>query len=125
MEEYNMIALVTVLNGILLMVLAFRVGDQRRKNSAAAIETSDSQDVLIANRIHMNTVEMSVAVIPALWVAAIYSNLLIAEIVGAIWLISRVWYVWAYPRKKRTVPFVISMLSFVVLSVSALIGILL
>jgi len=109
MEQYTLSALVTIFSALFTFYLAFNVGMTRTKHKERAYEKQKNEQVMIANRAHMNMVEVSVVFLPLLWVATVFSYSTIAGIVGAVWFMSRVWYSYAYLKdpKKREVPFII------------------
>jgi len=72
MEAYTLSALVTVFTSLLTFYLAYNVGDARRKTKCSVLNTKQSKEVVVANRVHMNNIEISVVFLPLLWVATIY-----------------------------------------------------
>ena len=52
----------------------------------------------------MNTLENAVIFLPALWLASIYFSPRIAAAIGAVWLVARVWYAFAYRATRATAP---------------------
>lgn len=125
MEPYAISALVTLCTSLLTFYLAFKTGMTRQAHKAPAHKTTDDHDVLIANRVHMNTVEMSVVYLPILWVATVFASANLAGILGVAWFISRVWYAVAYTKKpkKREMPFLIGVACIALTSLLALYGI--
>ena len=123
--NFHLPALITVLTLILLFGVAWNVGRARGKYKIDAPATTGHPKFELAYRVQMNTVENAVAFIPALWLYAYYVNATWAGVLGAVWLLGRVWYAVAYSSdaKKRGPGFGLSMLAFVVLTVGALIGI--
>ncbi len=97
----------------------------RQKNKAPAYKFTDNKEVLIANRVHMNTVEMSVVYLPILWIATVFASANLAGILGIVWFISRVWYAVAYTQKpkKREIPFLMGVACIWLTSLLALYGI--
>ena len=121
MELYVYSAGVTMLTALLLFGLAFMTGMAREKGKVAILETytTTNKDFLIANRIHLNTLENALVFLPLLWVATLFSGLpQYAATAGAIWLLARVAYAYVYRRNpaKRAPAFMLSLLSLLVLT---------
>ncbi|HTN49134.1 MAG TPA: MAPEG family protein [Burkholderiaceae bacterium] len=103
-------ALVTLATLLLLFGCAWYVGAARGRYKVKAPSSTGPEEFNRAYRVQMNTLENTVAFLPALWLAAIYFSPRIAAAIGAVWLIARVWYAFAYAREPRSrgMPFVIS-----------------
>lgn len=123
--NFNLPALITVFTLILLLAVAFNVGRARGKYKIDAPATTGHPDFELAYRVQMNTVESSVAFIPALWLFSYYVSPVWGSALGGLWLIGRIWYAIAYcaDPKKRGGGFGLSLLVFVVLTIGALIAI--
>jgi uncharacterized membrane protein YecN with MAPEG domain len=117
-------AIVTLLTVLLLIGTAMYVGYARGKYRVAAPATSGHPAFERAFRVQMNTLEGTVAFLPALWVAAHYASPLWAGVLGLVWLAARVWYAIAYARDaaKRGPAFGAAMLALAALLVLAFIG---
>jgi len=109
METYGITALITIATSLLIFYLAFNVWKERRKYKSSVLESTKKKEILIANRVHMNTIELSVVYVPLLWIATIYGSVMIASVLWVIWFVSRVWYAFAYLKepKSRQIPFMI------------------
>lgn len=125
MEQYTLSALVTVFTSLLTFYLAYNVGDARRKNKADVLSEKQSKEVVIANRAHMNTIEISVVYLPLLWVATVFWPTTIAGIIGSLWFVSRVWYAYTYLKdpSQRTLPFITGIICIALTALLALYGI--
>jgi uncharacterized MAPEG superfamily protein len=80
--------------------------------------TSTHKEFLIANRIHLNTLENTIIFLPLLWVATLFSTFPVyAASVGALWLLARLWYAFSYRRDaaKRAPALFLSLLCLLVL----------
>lgn len=75
-------------------------------------------------RVQMNTLELLVLLLPALWVASAYWNPAWTAIAGAVYLVGRIVYLRAYTRDPatRALGFTLSMMPILVLLVAALLG---
>jgi len=122
MEPYAISALVTVFISLFAFWLAYNVGMTRMKHKAPPHKHTENEEVYIANRVHMNTIENMVVYIPLLWIATIFGPVTIAAAVGVIWFVSRVWYAFAYLKdpKKRQIPF---MIGLACIAITALLGV--
>ena len=125
MHEYTLSALVTLSTSLMIFFLAFRVGMTRMKHKVKPYEDTKEKAVLIANRVHMNTIEMTVVYLPILWVATVFSSANLAWILGIAWFITRVGYAVAYTQKpkKRELPFIMGVACIGLTSLLALYGI--
>ena len=121
METYTLSALITIFSALFTFWLAYNVGMTRMKHKEPPYEVIKSKEVMIANRVHMNSVEASVVYLPLLWVATIFWPATIAGMVGTIWFLSRVCYVFGYLKdpKKRQIPF---MIGFACIAITAILG---
>lgn len=124
METYSISAFVTLCTCLFTFYLAFNVGSMRRKHKANVLKTTKDEEVLIANRVHMNTIENLVVYLPILWIATIYGPTKIAGIVGAVWFLSRILYAFMYFKNpnKREKPFIIGVLCLVITALLAFYG---
>lgn len=107
-------ALITALTTLVLFFASALVGRARGKHGIKAPATSGHPDFDRTFRAHMNTLEQAVIFLPVLWLASIYSNELVATILGFAWIIGRLWYIVGYAQAadKRNIGFLITMLSF-------------
>lgn len=119
-------ALVTLATLLLLFGCAWLVGAARGKYKVSAPATTGPVEFESAYRVQMNTLENAVIFLPALWLAAIYFNPRIAAALGAVWVLARVWYAFAYARnpKSRGAPFVVAFVAWAALMALATWGVL-
>ena len=76
-------------------------------------------------RVQMNTLELLIVFVPALWMAAAYWNPVWVAVLGAVYLIGRVLYLRGYvadPR-SRSMGFALSATSIILLLLAAAIGV--
>ena len=118
--------IVTLLNVVLLSALAALVAKARVRYGVKAPATTGDPAFERAFRVQMNTLENTVAFLPALWLAALTNPGLVAPAAGAVWLAGRVLYAQAYLKDpaSRSGGFSISLLALVVLIIYAAIGLL-
>ncbi len=120
--EFHWPALITELVFMLLVRLAWNVGQARRKYKIAAPATSGHSDFERVHRVHMNTLENALVFLPALWLFVYYVNANRAGAPGGARPAARLWYAAAYRRdaNKRGAPFGMAMTVLVVLVFEAL-----
>ncbi|MDB5988039.1 MAG: hypothetical protein JWR16_3092 [Nevskia sp.] len=118
-------ALITVLTVLLQLGIMAHVGRTRGKHMIQPPVCSGHPAVERALRIQMNTVESTLMFLPALWVFAGYVSEHWAGILGAVWLLGRVYYAIGYQidPKKRSAGFLIGFGAIVVLTLGGLIGV--
>jgi uncharacterized membrane protein YecN with MAPEG domain len=123
---YHWPALITLLTMVLLAGCIVYVGRQRMRHRIAPPATTGPEEFVRALRVLMNTVENVVLFLPTLWIAALYGSPRIAALVGAIWLVARVWYAFGYARatRARSMPFMLGGIAWAVLLVIAAWGLL-
>ena len=107
------------------LVFAALVGQAREKYGVAAPATSGNEMFERVYRVQMNTLEMLVVFVPALWMAASYWSPAAMACIGAVYLLGRVIYFRAYTQapKTRTLGFALSFLPMVILLGAALAGV--
>jgi len=125
MNAYPIAAAVTLLALLLLVATGINVGRARGRYGIQAPATTGHEMFDRAFRIQMNTLEATVAALPAFWLCAIYASERWAALVGLVWLASRVWYALAYQADpaKRHKPFGLSFLASAVLWLGAAWGV--
>jgi glutathione S-transferase len=125
MTSYPFTSLVTLLVLLLLAGTAMNVGRARGKYGIRAPAVTGHEMFERAFRIQMNTLESTVALLPALWVYAGFIGDRGAGVAGLIWLAARIWYAVAYQQDpaKRGGGFGISFLVFFGLWVGAIWGV--
>lgn len=119
-------ALVTLATLTLLFGCAWYVSYARGRYKVRAPATTGPEEFERAYRVQMNTLENTVLFLPALWLAALYFSPRIAAAIGAVWVVSRVWYSVAYARnpKSRGAPFTIAYIAWAALMILAAWGLL-
>ncbi len=123
--DFHLTSLITGLTLILLLGVSFNVGKARSKYKIDAPATTGHPKFDLAFRAQMNTVENAIVFIPALWLFSYYVSTTWGSILGALWLIGRIWYAVAYCKeaKKREGGFGLSFLALVILTFGSLIEI--
>ena len=117
--------LVTVLALFQLMVFATLVGRARGTYGINAPATTGNEQFERYYRVQMNTLELLVVLLPALWLAAAYWSPAIMAGIGAVYLVGRVLYSREYIQQptSRTLGFSLSFMPILVLLIAALAGI--
>jgi glutathione S-transferase len=120
-----MTALVTLLICFLMFATGINVGRARGLYKIKAPAVTGHEMFERAYRIQMNTMENTVLVLPALWLYAGFIGDRGAAVMGAVWLVARIWYAIAYQSdpSKRGPGFGLSVLAFAGLAAGACWGI--
>jgi glutathione S-transferase len=110
----------------LLQFIAFAtaVGMAREKYGVAAPATTGHEIFERCYRVQMNTLELLIMFVPAIWMFGFYISANVAAALGAIYLVGRCIYYFAYVKnpKKRSLGFGLSAGPVAVLVMGALIG---
>jgi glutathione S-transferase len=116
--------LVTLLAVLLQFGTMFAVGHARGKYGIQAPATSGHPAFERAYRVQMNTLESTVMLLPALWLATRYGFVLWGGIAGLVWVVGRIWYALAYLQdaKKRGSGYMVGMVGWAALVVMAALG---
>jgi glutathione S-transferase len=98
----SLIEIVTVLALLQYLTFAALVGRARAKYGVKAPATTGNEVFERFYRVQMNTLELLVVFLPALWLAARYWSPTFVSGIGAIFLIGLVLYYRAYTREPST-----------------------
>jgi glutathione S-transferase len=125
LTTFPLTALVTLLICLLMLATGVNVGRARGRHGIKAPAVSGHEMFDRAYRVQMNTLENAAMVLPAMWVNAGFVSDRGAAAVGAVWLLSRIWYAFAYQKEpaRRGPAFVMSMVAFALLWLAAAYGI--
>lgn len=118
------VAIATTLALMQAFYFAVKVGQQRVAHGIHAPATSGHPDFERAFRVHENTLEQLILVIPGMWIFASYWRPEIAAGLGVIFIIGRQVYRSAYMADpgKRTAGFGIGALATGTLLIGSLVG---
>lgn len=121
MALVNLIAALALLQ---FFAFATAVGMAREKYNVAAPATTGNEVFERYFRVQMNTLELLVMFVPAIWMFGFYVNANIAAGLGALYIIGRVIYFFSYVKdpKKRSLGFGLSAGPVAVLVIGALVG---
>ena len=121
MNHIDIVAVIAVLQLIFFSVL---VGQARGKYGVAAPAVVGHELFERAYRVQMNTMELLVAFLPALFLAGKYWSQPVVAAVGAVYVLGRFIYWRAYmgTPKSRGLGFGLSFLPVLLLLVAALVG---
>lgn len=116
--------IVTALAILQFIVFGFRVGSARGKYGVKAPAVSGHETFERHFRVHMNTLESLVGLLPGLYLFARYFSPLIAAALGVVYLIGRELYAFTYVKDpaKREVGYGMTFLPIVILIAGGLIG---
>ena len=117
-------AIVTIIMLVQFMYFSIEVGKMRQKHGVKAPLMSGHEEYERSNRVHQNTMEQLVVVIPAMWIFGQFFNPLYAAGLGAVYIVARLVYRAAYMKDPsgRTVGFSTGFLAMVALVLGGLIG---
>jgi glutathione S-transferase len=103
----------------------YLVGRARVKYGIKAPAMSGNEMFERYVRVHYNTIELLILLVPALWIAASYWNPAWMAAAGAVYLIGRILYLQGYVRdpKTRSIGFGLSMLPILFLVIAAFAGV--
>lgn len=125
MSSFPLTSLITLLICLLLIVTGLNVARARGRYGIKAPAVTGHEMFERAYRIQMNTLESALPLLLALWLYAAFIGDRGAGVMGAVWLVARVWYAVAYQANpaKRGAGFGIAFLAFCGLWVGALWGV--
>lgn len=118
------VELLSVLALLQFLYFGILVGNARERFSVPAPATAGNEVFERYFRVQMNTLELLVLFLPALWISSRYVGAPWLGLLGALYLIGRFVYLRGYvaEAKKRSLGFTISALPILALLAIALIG---
>ena len=118
------VEIVTLLALIELIVFGVLVSRARGTYGVAAPATTGNPIFERYYRVQANTIETLMVFLPALWIASRYWSPRYVALIGAVYLIARILYLFNYVRdpKRRGAGYVLSMLPAIVLIITGLLG---
>lgn len=124
MQGMEPVAIVTALMLVQFFTFAILVGKARVKGDVQAPAVTGDESFERYFRVHQNTMEQLVVVLPALWLFAWYVEPLSASVAGLVFIAGRWLYCVDYAKDpiKRGRGFIIGSLAQTVLLLGALIG---
>jgi glutathione S-transferase len=119
---YNFTALVTVLACLLYFYTSVLVSQARQKFGVKVPATTGNPDFERTFRVQANMLEWMPLFLAGLWLFAIYVSDPIAALIGLVWIVGRVIYIFAYAQaaEKRGLGFGIQALAGFALLLGAL-----
>ena len=119
-----LVEIVIALAALQLAYFALRVSQAREKYNVPAPATTGNEMFERFYRVQMNSLELIVVFIPAIWLFGEHISPLWAAILGAIYLIGRFAYLYGYVAdpKKRAAGFGLSLLPTLILLLGGLGG---
>lgn len=119
-----LVEIVTLLALLQYFVFGFLVGRARGKYGVKAPAVTGDENFERVYRVQMNTLEVLVMFLPALWIAAHYVSPVVASGLGCIYLVGRLLYYQAYTSNpgKRGAGFILSALPTLILIAIGLVG---
>ena len=118
------VAAVTILAVLQALWFAVEVGQARVRHGVRAPACAGHPDFDRAFRVHENTIEQLVLVLPSMWVFGWYVHGLTAAGLGLLFILGRFLYRNAYRKdpKSRSAGFGIGALALAVMAIGGLIG---
>lgn len=98
MSEWDLLSLVTMLVFVVYFVLIANVGMARNKFKISAPAMTGHAEFERYVRVHYNTLEQMVMLLPTMWAFAYYVSISWASILGGVWCLGRVIYAIGYYR---------------------------
>jgi glutathione S-transferase len=119
--------LVATLSLLQFLTFGALTGNARKTSGLKAPAMTGHDGFERMYRVQMNTLEVLIAFLPSLFIAAKYWPPAIVSLIGAVYLIGRMLYWRAYinPKSSRTLGFFLSLIPTLVLCLMALTGIIL
>jgi uncharacterized membrane protein YecN with MAPEG domain len=118
MERYYLVAIVTLISGLVVFGMALTVSRTHAKSGILAPAMTGDPRLERASRAHLNTVEWMPVFLPSMWLFAIYWSSAVAAILGLVWIVGRIMYFYGYladPKKRFPGFFIQSSAAFVLL----------
>jgi glutathione S-transferase len=118
------LAIVTSMALMQVIFFAMQVGGARQKHGVDAPKTSGSDEFERHNRVHQNTMEQLIVILPAMWMFAYFVDPHWAAGIGLIFIFSRLMYRRAYLHdpKSRGLAFGIGIITQAILLLGSVIG---
>ena len=112
MQQYSLVAIVTLLSLLVYMWMVTRVGGARRKTGIAAPAMPGDPHLERNIRVHYNTLEALPVYLSSLWLFALYWDPKMAAGAGLVWIVGRILYATGYVADpgKRELGFMIQLI---------------
>jgi glutathione S-transferase len=122
LEKYNLVAIVTLVTGIVIFGMALTVSRAHAKTGILAPTMTGDPVLERAIRAHSNTLEWLPIFLASMWLFAIYLSPAWASGLGTVWLIGRIIYFVGYrsDANRRFPGFFIQCLAHFALMLGAL-----
>jgi glutathione S-transferase len=123
-RRMNLVHLIVALAVVQALVFGAIVGRARVRYGVLAPATTGHAHFERLHRVHGNTIEMLVLLVPAMWMAASYWSPPVVAGLGAVYLLGRILYFRAYVANPdgRAASFVVSMLPVALLALATCVG---
>jgi glutathione S-transferase len=122
LEQYYLVAIVTLVTGIVIFGMALAVSRTHAKTGILAPTMTGDPALERAIRAHSNTLEWLPIFLASMWLFAIYWTPTWAAVLGTVWLVGRIIYFVGYrsDAKNRFPGFFIQSLAHFALMLGAL-----
>ena len=120
----ELLAIVTALALIQVMMFTGDVGKARMRTGIKAPATSGDPDFERHFRVHQNTLEQLIILLPSLWLFGIYVHEMAGAVLGLVYIIGRFMYRAAYVSDpgKRSTGFMVGAVPTMILLLGGLVG---
>ena len=127
MSHYPLTTIATLLVILVFSAFATVVSRARGKYGVHAPAVTGNPDFERRHRVHMNTLEQMPALLPLLWLTAIWVGDPWAGLAGLVWCVGRVIYAQAYYREaaRRDLGFTISTIPLVGMLLAVIVAVVL
>jgi len=119
-----LVNLIVALALLQFFAFATAVGMAREKYKVAAPATTGNEMFERYFRVQMNTLELLIMFIPAMWIFGFYVNALAAAALGAVFIVGRIVYFFSYVKNpgKRSLGYGLSAAPVAALVIGAIVG---
>lgn len=113
------VIIVTVLALIQYLVFGYQVGQKRVRHGVKVPAMSGAPEFERMNRVHYNTLEQLVVILPLMWMFGLFVNAKLAAILGAVYLAGRLIFRAAYLKDPagRSLGFMVSFMPSAIMAV--------
>jgi len=94
--------IITILALAQFILFGIQVGSMRARHEVKAPAVTGHEEFERMNRVHLNTMEQLVVLLPALWIHAQYANPLWGALIGLVYIVGRFVYRAEYLKDPTT-----------------------
>jgi len=94
--------IITILALAQFILFGIQVGSMRARHEVKAPAVTGHEEFERMNRVHLNTMEQLIVLLPALWIHAQYANPLWGALIGLVYIVGRFVYRAEYLKDPTT-----------------------